>query len=79
MTPVVYRWRKYRFQFHSREESRPHLHITGPDSRAKIWLSPQVVVAYNKGVPNKDLKRILAIVKKNRDMFLKAWHAHHGQ
>lgn len=50
MTPVIHRWRKYRFLCHSREEDRPHVHIMGPDGKAKIWLSPQVAIAYNRGI-----------------------------
>ncbi len=79
MTPSIHRWRKYRFQFHSREEDRPHIHIIGPDGKAKIWLSPQVAIAYNRGIPSKDLKRFLAIVERRHHEFLEAWEDYFSQ
>ena len=49
MSPIIYRWKGFRFGFFSREETRPHIHVFTPDGKnaAKFWLVPTVEVAYN--------------------------------
>ena len=45
MSPTVFRERGYRFYFFSREESRKHVHVHGPDGEAKFWLEPEIGLA----------------------------------
>ena len=77
MTPVVHRWNGYRFFFYSAEEERAHLHVARAETEMKIWLEPRIEVAYNYGVPGKDVKRILSIVRRYEHAFLEAWKTHH--
>ena len=77
MTPVVYRWKGYRFLFYSAEEPRAHLHVARAETEMKVWLEPRVEVAYNYGVPGKDVRRILQIVRRNHHAFLEAWKTYH--
>lgn len=79
MTPVVHRWKGYRFYFFSLEEPRSHLHVSKAEAEMKIWLEPQVEIAYNQGVPNKDARRILEIVRRQHHEFLEAWKNYHGR
>jgi hypothetical protein len=36
MTPTVFHWKGYRFFFFSREETRPHVHVSCSDGEAKF-------------------------------------------
>lgn len=47
MSPTVFREGPYRFYFFSREETRMHVHVQGPDGEAKFWLEPSVELAQN--------------------------------
>ena len=49
MSPTVFRHGPYRFFFFSREETRPHIHVSCSDGEAKFWIKPSIAVAYNKG------------------------------
>ncbi len=41
MSPTVHRERGFRFFFFSREEERPHIHVTCEQGEAKFWLEPK--------------------------------------
>jgi len=77
MTPVLHRWKGYRFLFYSAEEDRAHLHVIQAENEMKVWLEPQIEVAYNYGVPGKDVKRILRIIRRQHHAFLEAWKDYH--
>ena len=53
MAPTIFSEHGYRFFFFSREESRMHVHIVGPDGEAKFWIEPIVELAVNKGLSQK--------------------------
>ena len=79
MAPVIYRWRGYRFLFYSAEESRAHIHVVKAGTEIKVWLEPEIEVAYNFNVPGKDVKRILRIIRRYHHVFLEAWETIHGR
>ena len=76
MSPTVLRVKNYRFFFFSREEERPHVHVTCPDGEAKFWLEPIVALQQSVGLSGKQLRELKAIVEKRRDEILRAWRAH---
>lgn len=80
MSPIIYRWKRFRFGFFSREESRPHIHIFSSDGRAvaKFWLVPEVEAAYNYGIRGRAWRQICKIVEERRDEFLQAWYDYFG-
>ena len=56
-----------RFFFFSREESRIHLHVLGPDGEAKIWVEPEVEIARNWGLDERKLRRAVELVRERED------------
>ena len=76
MSPTVFRHRKYRFFFFSREEERIHVHVSSPDGEAKFWLEPMVALAYYHGIEIKDLREIQRIVENHKNEIKKAWQKH---
>lgn len=66
--------RKYGFRFHFYSGDRfepPHIHASGQDGKAKIWLEP-VKLAGAKGFNANDMKRIFSVVDEHRNEFLEA-------
>ena len=45
MSPTILKIGPYRFFFNSREEIRPHIHVSCPAGVAKFWLEPIVSLA----------------------------------
>ncbi len=76
MSPTVFRHRKYRFFFFSREEERIHVHVSSPEGEAKFWLEPVVALAYYHRLEVKNLKEIQRIVEAHKDEIKKAWQKH---
>ena len=76
MSPTVFRYRKYRFFFFSREEDRIHVHVSSPAGEAKFWLEPVVALAYHYDLETKDLREIQRIIEAHKDEIKKAWQKH---
>ena len=76
MSPTVFRHRNFRFFFFSREESRPHVHITCPEGQAKFWLEPIVSLAHFHGIQARVLKHLQLIVEERNNEILRAWKKH---
>jgi hypothetical protein len=75
-TPTIFRYRKYRFFFFSKEETRMHVHVRGPDGEAKFWLEPEVALAHHHGLSFKELKEIQRVVEEHSGEITKAWKKH---
>jgi hypothetical protein len=67
MSPTVFRYKGYRFFFFSREEERMHVHIYSSDGEAKFWLEPEVSLAQNYGLAEKEIKNLKKIVEDRQD------------
>lgn len=76
MSSTIFRYKKYRFFFFSREESRMHVHVSGPDGEAKFWLQPVVALAENFGLVQKQLKELQQVVEGKSNEIAKAWKKH---
>ncbi len=76
MSPTVLREKGYRFFFFSREEERIHIHIFCGDGEAKVWLEPQVELAKQYGLSDKQVVEILEIVQRNKDVIRDKWRQH---
>ena len=74
----MFRIRNFRFHFFSREEKRPHVHVTSPDGEAKFWLEPEVALADSAGLSQKQINEIDQIVKERLDEIKAAWKEHFG-
>jgi hypothetical protein len=79
MSPTVFRSGPYRFYFFSREEERPHVHVQSADGEAKFWLEPEIVVAKNLHLTDRDLQRIRDLIVEHEDEIRAAWRHHFGR
>jgi hypothetical protein len=64
LSPTIFRYRKYRFYFFSREEPRMHVHVISPDGEAKFWLEPDIELAVNKNLNATELHELKKIVEE---------------
>ena len=77
MSPTVFRDGPYRFYFNSREEDRMHVHIESADGELKVWLEPSIEVAENHGIPEREVTKILRILRNRHDEVEQRWREHH--
>ncbi len=68
----------FRFYFFSREEPRMHVHVYGQNGEAKFWLEPQIELAQNYGLSQKELSEALRLIKEHERDIRSAWHKHFG-
>ena len=75
--PVVLRIDGFKFLFYA-DEGTPrepvHIHVRSGRDQAKFWLSPDVVMAYNRGLTSRQLSNAQRLVEEHRDLFERAWH-----
>ena len=57
LSPTIFREDGFRFFFFSREESRMHVHVHCADGEAKFWLEPQIELAQNYGLNDRQIRR----------------------
>ncbi len=76
MSPTFLKYKNFRFYVNSREETRIHVHVHTPDGEIKIWLEPEIEIAVNYGVRQKDVKKIIEIVKDKQNEFKRRWKEH---
>lgn len=76
MNPTVLRIGTYRFFFFSREEARPHVHVSSPDGEAKFWLEPTVSLAKYEGFKKNQLRKLQRLVEDHYEELIEAWKAH---
>ncbi|MCL4502516.1 MAG: DUF4160 domain-containing protein [Deltaproteobacteria bacterium] len=79
MSPTILKIGPYRFFFNSREEIRPHIHVSSPAGVAKFWLEPIVSLASYYHLSPKELRQIENIVREHEDEFKSAWNQHFAQ
>lgn len=78
MSPTVFRYRRYRFYFFSREEPRLHVHVISPDGEAKFWIEPAIELALNKGLSTTELKELKQIIEERQNEIREHWHRYFG-
>jgi hypothetical protein len=76
MSPTIFRYKKYRFYFFSREEDRMHVHIASPEGEAKFWIEPLVALADYKGLSDRQLRELEKVVKDHAKEIAEAWKKH---
>jgi hypothetical protein len=79
--PTLFFIRGLRVHFYSREGSplEPmHVHVTGPNARAKFWIQPDVRLAVASGLSARELRIIEGEIRANADRIREAWNAHFG-
>jgi hypothetical protein len=76
LSPTVFTYGEFRFFFFSREESRPHVHVSHADGEAKFWLSPTVKLARNIGLSSQRIKDAERLVETRQQEIIDAWNIH---
>ena len=76
MSPTVFRYRKYRFYFFSREETRLHVHVISPEGEAKFWLEPTIELATNQGFRSTELIELERIIEERENEIREHWRRH---
>ncbi len=76
MSPTIFLYKNYRFFFFSREETRPHVHVSCPDGEAKFWLEPLIALAQNYGLTTKQLQKVQSIIERRKNEIQKSWEKH---
>ncbi|NCG04934.1 MAG: DUF4160 domain-containing protein [Bacteroidetes bacterium] len=64
-----------RFFFYSNEHNPIHVHVRNADGEAKFSVVALSCID-NKGLKNKDLRLAKTLIEENKELILKAWHAH---
>lgn len=78
MSPTIFRAGPYRFYFFSREETRIHVHVASGDGEAKYWLNPEIALAENHGLAQRELTKLGMIIRDHEQEIRKAWKRHFG-
>jgi hypothetical protein len=79
MSPTIFREDGFRFFFFSREEERLHVHVHCADGEAKFWLEPQVQLAQNYGLNDRQIRSAEALIRKREHDIRTAWRKHFGR
>lgn len=79
MSPTVFKYKNYRFYFFSREEARPHIHVTSPDGEVKFWIEPTVALADYVGLSKKQISELQKVVEEHRNEIAKKWQKYFGR
>ena len=76
MAPTVFKENGFRFFFFSREEARPHVHVSHPDGEAKFWISPVVNLAMSSGLSSQQIRAVEKMVQQHLEEIVHAWNKH---
>ena len=76
MSPTIFKYKKYKFSFFSREEKRMHVHVFCSEGEAKIWMEPKVELAVQKGLNDREIKDILTAAEERSHEIKKSWKKH---
>jgi hypothetical protein len=60
------------------KEARMHVHIYSGNGEAKYWLEPNVALAANYGLNQKELNDIERIIGERRHEIIERWKQHHS-
>ena len=66
----------FRFFFFSREEDRPHVHVSSSDGEAKFWLEPTISLAHYEGFRKAQLRKLQLLVEEHYEEFIETWRTH---
>ncbi len=68
----------FAFFFFSREEPRPHVHVSHPDDEAKFCISPTVDLASNIGLSSPRIKEAEHLDQNRQQEIIHAWNNYFG-
>lgn len=65
--------------FFSSEEPRLHVHVHCADGEAKFWLEPEIELAQNYGLDDRQIRAVEVLIRKHEDDIHAAWRKHFGR
>lgn len=75
--PTVFELFGIRYFFYSGDHEPIHIHLENGDGRAKVIIEPEIVVEYNQGIKQKDLKKALVMIENYKEEIIESWKKHH--
>jgi len=77
--PEILRMFGMRFYFYSREHEPIHVHVKNADGKAKFEITEDaVVLVYNRGLKNKDIRAAEMVLEENHDLAIAKWKEYFG-
>jgi hypothetical protein len=79
--PELFRYKGYKFFFYSNEGDPPeplHVHVRKGEENAKLWMDPQVRIAYSYKIDRSMLRELIVVAQENRELIERRWHEHVG-
>ena len=52
------------------------IYVTLPDGEAKFWLEPELELAKNRGLSQRQLRLVKLLIQEHRDDIVIAWRTH---
>ena len=65
--------------FLSNEEDRIHVHVTCETGEAKFWLEPEIGLAQNYGLNDRQIRAAEGLIRKHENDIRVAWRKHFGR
>jgi hypothetical protein len=53
-----------------------HVHVYCANGEAKVWLEPEVALARNHRLSQRQLSEVIDVVKERKDEIADAWNRH---
>lgn len=75
--PTVFELFGIRYFFYSGDHEPMHIHLENGDGRAKVIIDPEIVVEYNYGIKQRDLKKALVMIENYKEEIIDSWNQHH--
>lgn len=73
--PTLFLINGLRFFFYSSENNEPaHVHVTKGSANGKIWLLPNIEIAYMHGFTNSEIKLIMKTTDTHLESFKSKWN-----
>ncbi len=65
----------FRFFFYSNESNEPiHVHVTKGNADGKVWLTPNIEIAYMHYFTSNEIKELMKIITANATTFKTKWN-----
>lgn len=78
--PTVLTNEGFRFFFYSNENDEPiHVHVESGSGVAKIWLEPEIKVAYMHQLSPTEQRHIMELVMQYSEYFKSRWYGYFSQ
>lgn len=55
-----------------------HIHIYSGKGGAKFWVEPNVSLAHNYGIPEKEIRDLQKVIGERKDEIKLSWKKHFG-